>query len=193
VHYLNKQAGHGGEDWLLLIRRLYLLCFSIINALLDSPSPLSHFLSLPHPTLFLSLARRRRSCTLERVLETLQWRTIIPSTRRRGVKAGRSDRQGGVGSGRRPLHLVMNFKLARIHNAAPLTVGMNRRWQSKTAGLIFPGACAANYLPTTATTMRMTTTIVDKVEYRAWIEARDKATGEIVSIHNAIYRIWSAE
>lgn len=146
--------------------------------------PLSRFLSLPYLTLFLFLRilPRRRSRTLERALETLQWRTIIPSTRRRGVKAGRSDRQGGAGSGRRPLHLVMNFKLARIHNAAPLTVGMNRRWQSKTAGLIFPGACAANYLPTTTTTTRITTTmtmtktatIVDKVEYRMRIEARDK-------------------
>lgn len=34
----------------------------------------------------------------------------------------------------------MNFKLPThpIHNAAPLTAGMNRRWQSKTADLTFP-------------------------------------------------------
>lgn len=35
-------------------------------------------------------------------------------------------------------------------------------------------------------TKTKTTTIVDKVECRARIEARDKATGEIVSMHNAI-------
>lgn len=104
VHYLNKQAGRGGGDWLLLIRprRLYLLCFSIINALLDSPSTFSFPLTATSNSLS---PPRRRSRTLERALETLQWRTIIPSTRRRGVKAGRSDRQGGAAAGGDPCTL----------------------------------------------------------------------------------------
>lgn len=64
----------------------------------------------------------------------------------------RSDRAEGGGA-----RLLMNFKLAPIHNATtPSTSGMNRRWQSKTADLIF--------LETLARSTRLRGEEIDRVE-----------------------------
>lgn len=128
VHYLNKQEKRRG--------RLAAACttvslpsspsFSIINALLSSPSLLS--LVSSHLFLFLSLSLfviLARSSALSKRYSDEQ----LSLPRKDAARKRRtSDRQGGACNGRsHPLHLVMNFKLPRIHNAVSLTVGMSRR------------------------------------------------------------------
>lgn len=76
----------------------------------------------------------------------------------------RSDRAEGGGA-----RLLMNFKLAPIHNATtPSTSGMNRRWQSKTADLIF--------LETLARSTRLRGEEIDRVEM---FESKGKGNGWI--------------
>jgi len=150
MHYLNKQAGWRGRlavactPSLTPSLFLYNKCVSRLSLhfLVSSLCYIYNYLFLFFTSsLVSSLSHTRARSRNVTVTNNYPFHAV--------VKAGKSDRQGGAGSGRRPLHLVMNFKLARIHNAAPLTVRMNRRWQSKTAELIFPGACAANYSLTT--------------------------------------------
>lgn len=83
VHYLNKQAGRRGRLAAACTPSLPPSLFLYNKCVSRLSLHLPRFLSLPYPTLFLffasslavALARSRA-----RALETLQWRTIIPST-----------------------------------------------------------------------------------------------------------------